>query len=101
VADDPRLTMPVLVDTVQATRRSAPVARLLLGQFEGRNKVATALIDLADLDLRVMRHRLGETDAVSRSRLRSPPPGSLRRSTSRAPCAVPSWPPASGRSSAS
>ena len=99
--DDPRLTIPVLLDIIQVGRRSSHVARLLLGQLEGRDEVATALIDLADLDLPVMRHRFGETDAVSRSRLRSPPPGSLRRSTSRAPCAVPSWPPASGRSSAS
>jgi len=141
-------------------------------------KLPPALIDLADLDLPVMRHRLGETDAappgavglseklnradglvivapeykngypgslknafdylpagilrrkpigivtvssggigglnclaqlqlvclamgVSRTRLRSPSPGSMRRSTSRAPCAVRSWPLASGRSSAS
>ncbi len=176
--DDPRLTIPVLLGTIRAGRRSAHVARLLLGQLEGRDEVATALIDLADLDLPVMRHRLGETDAappgavglseklsradglvivapeykngypgslknafdylpagilrrkpigivtvssggfgglnclaqlrlvclamgVSRSRLRSPSPGSMRRSTSRAPCAIRSWPPASGRSSTS
>jgi NAD(P)H-dependent FMN reductase len=148
------------------------------GQLEGHDEVATALIDLADLDLPVMRHRLGETDAAppgavglseklnradglvivapeykngypgslknafdylpagilrrkpigivtvssggfgglnclaqlqlvclamgeSRSRLHSPTPGSMRRSTIRAPYAVRSWPLVSGRSSAS
>ena len=176
--DDPRLTIPVLLGTIRAGRRSAHVARLILGRLEGRDEVATALIDLADLDLPVMRHRLGESDApppgavglseqlsradglvivapeykngypgslknafdylpagilrrkpigivtlssggfgglnclaqlrliclamgVSRSRLRSPSPGSMRRSTSRAPCAIRSWPPASVRSSTS
>jgi hypothetical protein len=98
--DEPRLNIPVLLGTIRAGRRSVHVARLLLDRLEGRDEVATALIDLADLDLPVMRHRLGETDAVSRSRLRSPSPGSMRRSTSRAPCTVRSWPPASGRSSA-
>jgi NAD(P)H-dependent FMN reductase len=58
----PRLTIPVLLGTIRAGRRSAQVDRLLLGQLEGRDEVATALIDLADLDLPVMRHRLGETD---------------------------------------
>ena len=60
--DDPRLTIPVLLGTIRTGRRSAHVARLLLGRLEGRNDVATALIDLADLDLPVMRDRLGETD---------------------------------------
>jgi NAD(P)H-dependent FMN reductase len=178
VPDDPPLTTPLLLGTIRAGRRSPHVARLLLGQLEGHDEVATALIVLADLDLLVTRHRLGVTDAappgavgpsvklnradglvivtpeykngypgslkfafdylpagiqrrkaigvvtvssgelgglnclaqlqlvclamgVSRSRLFSPSPGSMRRSTSRAPCAVPSWPPASGRSSAS
>ena len=62
--DDPRLTIPVLLGTIRASRRSAHVARLLLGRLEGLAKVATALIDLADLDLPVMRDRLGETDAA-------------------------------------
>ena len=64
--DDPRLTIPVLLGTVRAGRRSAHVARLLLGRLEGRDEVATALIDLADLDLPAMRHRLGETDVDPR-----------------------------------
>ena len=59
--DDPRLSIPLLIGTIRAGRRSAHVARLLLGRLEGRDEVATALIDLADLDLPVMRHRLGET----------------------------------------
>jgi NAD(P)H-dependent FMN reductase len=67
--DDPRLTIPLLLGTIRAGRRSAHVARLLLGRLEGRDEVATALIDLADLDLPVMRHRLGESDA--------PPPGAV------------------------
>ena len=176
--DNPRLTIPVLLGTIRAGRRSAHVARLLLGRLEGRDEVATALIDLADLDLPVMRHRLGDTDdappgavglseklsradgvvivapeykngypgslknafdylpagilrrkpigsltvssggfvglsclapwrlvflamGVSRSRLRSRYPGLMRRSTSRAPCAIRSWPRASRRSSTS
>jgi NAD(P)H-dependent FMN reductase len=60
--DDPRLTIPVHLGTIRATRQNAHVARQLLGQLEGRDEVATTLIDLADLDLPVMRHRLGETD---------------------------------------
>ena len=62
--DDPRLTIPVLLGNIRAGRRSAHVARLLLGQFEGGDEVATALIDLVDLDFRVMQHRLAETDAA-------------------------------------
>ena len=62
--DDPRLTIPVLLGTIRAGRRSVHVARLLLGRLAGRDEVATALIDLADLDLPVMRHRLGETHAA-------------------------------------
>ena len=69
VPDDPRLSIPVLICTIRASRRSAHVARLLLGQLEGRDEVATALIDLVDLDLPVMRHRPGETDAA--------PPGAV------------------------
>jgi NAD(P)H-dependent FMN reductase len=64
--DDPRLTIPVLLGTIPAGRRSAHVVRLLLGQLEGPDEVATALIDLADLDLPVMRRCLGETDAAPR-----------------------------------
>ena len=46
--DDPRLTIPVLLGTIRAGRRSAHVARLLLGQLEGRDEVATALIRSCD-----------------------------------------------------
>jgi NAD(P)H-dependent FMN reductase len=60
--EEPRLNIPVLLGTIRVGRRSAHVARLLLGRLEGRNDVATALIDLADLDIPVMRDRLGETD---------------------------------------
>jgi NAD(P)H-dependent FMN reductase len=66
MADDPRLSIPVLLGTVRAVRRSAHVARLLLGALADRGEVGTALIDLADLDLPGMRYRLGETvDAPS------------------------------------
>ena len=63
--DDPRLTIPVLLGTIRAGRRSAHVALLPLGQLEGFDEVVIVLIDLADLDIPVMRHRLGETDAAS------------------------------------
>jgi NAD(P)H-dependent FMN reductase len=64
--EDSRLSIPVLLGTIRSGRRSAHVARLLLGRVEGRGEVRTALIDLADLDLPVMRHRLGEAvDAPS------------------------------------
>ena len=67
--DDRRLSIPVLLGTIRVGRRSAHVARLLLGRLDGHGEVATALIDLAELDLPVMRHRLGETDAA--------PPGAV------------------------
>jgi NAD(P)H-dependent FMN reductase len=60
--EDPRLNIPVLLGTIRVGRRSAHVARLLLGRLEARDGVATALIDLVELDLPVMRNRLGETD---------------------------------------
>ena len=47
----PRLIIPVLLGTIRAGRRSAHVARLLPGQLEDRDEVATAPIDPADLDL--------------------------------------------------
>ena len=40
--DDPRLTIPVLLGTIRAGRRSAHLGRLLLGQLEGRDEVGTA-----------------------------------------------------------
>jgi hypothetical protein len=72
MSDDPRLTTPVLLDTIRAGRRTAHVARLLLGQLEGRDEAATALIGVVDLDLPAIRHRLGETDAT--------PPGAAGQS---------------------
>jgi NAD(P)H-dependent FMN reductase len=68
--DDARLTIPVLLGAIRAGRRSAHVARLLLGRLEARDEIATALIDLADLDLPVMRYRLGESEPS--------PPGAIR-----------------------
>ena len=59
------LALAVVWFVARASRlRGAGLARLLLGQLEGRDEVRTALIALADLDLPVMRHRLGETDAA-------------------------------------
>jgi NAD(P)H-dependent FMN reductase len=60
--DDPRLTIPLLLGTIRAAQWIAHVARLFLGRLEGRDDGATALIDLADRDLPVMRDRLGEPD---------------------------------------
>jgi NAD(P)H-dependent FMN reductase len=60
--EESRPFIPVLLGTVRVGRRSLHVARLLLGELEGRGGIDTKLIDLADLDLPVMRRRLGETD---------------------------------------
>ena len=49
--DDPRLSIPVFICAIRASRRNAHVARLLLGQVEGRDEVGTTLIALVDLDL--------------------------------------------------
>jgi NAD(P)H-dependent FMN reductase len=48
------------------------VARSLLAEFESRNAIHTELIDLARLDLPVMRYRLSDTD--------SPPAGAVELS---------------------
>jgi hypothetical protein len=61
--DDPRLTISVFLGTIRAGWRTAHVAQLLLRLPEGRDEVATALINLVDLHLPVMRH-LVETDAA-------------------------------------
>ncbi len=71
--EGPGLAIPVLLGTVRAGRRSAHVARLVLGDLERRGEVDTELIDLADLDLPVMRYRLGATD--------NPPSGAVELST--------------------
>jgi NAD(P)H-dependent FMN reductase len=55
-----KLAIPVLLGTIRAGRRSAHVARLLLDELGARDGVQTELIDLAELDLPVMQHRLGE-----------------------------------------
>jgi NAD(P)H-dependent FMN reductase len=70
MSEESRLSILVLLGTIRAGRRSAHVARLLLGQLEGRGEVTTALIDLADLDLPVMRHRLGESDGAPSGAIR-------------------------------
>jgi NAD(P)H-dependent FMN reductase len=62
-------TIPILLGTSRVGCRSARVARYLLGELEGRRECETGLIDLAGLDLPVMRHRLGDTV--------SPPPGAV------------------------
>jgi NAD(P)H-dependent FMN reductase len=62
----------VLICTIRAGRWSAHVARLLLSQLEGCDEFDIALNALVNLDLPVMRHRLGQTDAA--------PPGIVRLS---------------------
>jgi NAD(P)H-dependent FMN reductase len=61
----------VLLGTVRLGRRSADVARLVLRDLQARDSIETDLIDLADLDLPVMRSRLGEpgTDTAQASAL--------------------------------
>jgi NAD(P)H-dependent FMN reductase len=67
------LTIPVLLGTIRLGRRSAGVARLVLRELQDRKGIATELIDLADLDLPVMRYRLGESP--------SDPPGASALAT--------------------
>ena len=57
-----RLSVPLVLGAIRVGRRSAHVARLLLGELMRRDEVDTELIDLAELDIPAMRHRLGETD---------------------------------------
>jgi NAD(P)H-dependent FMN reductase len=71
--EETRPSIPVFLGTSRVGRRSAHVARMLLGELENRGGIDTELIDLADLDLPIMRHRLGETE--------SPPPGAIELST--------------------
>jgi NAD(P)H-dependent FMN reductase len=67
MAEDRRLVIPVLLGTIRAGRRSAHVARHVLRELEGRPGIDTRLLDLAELDLPMMRRRLSEAD--------DPPPG--------------------------
>ena len=71
--EQPRPAIPVLLGTSRVGCRSARVARSLLGELESRSVIHTELIDLARLDLPVMRYRLGDTD--------SPPAGATELST--------------------
>jgi NAD(P)H-dependent FMN reductase len=71
--ENSRFSIPVLLGTSRAGRRSAHVARLALCQLETRGEIETELIDLADLDLSVMRYRLDEQE--------NPPAGLIRLST--------------------
>jgi NAD(P)H-dependent FMN reductase len=67
VPEEWRPNIPVLLGTIRVGRRSGHAARLLVSELENRGGIDTALIDLADFDLPVMRNRLGDTD--------TPPPG--------------------------
>ena len=49
--EETRPSIPVFLGTSRVGRRSAHVARLLLGELENRGGIDTELIDLADLDL--------------------------------------------------
>jgi NAD(P)H-dependent FMN reductase len=60
--EESRPSIPVFLGTTRAGCQSALVARLLLGQLESRGGIDAELIDLADLDLSVMRYRLSEID---------------------------------------
>jgi len=71
--EESRPSIPVLLGTSRVGRRSARVARLLLGDLQSRGGIDTELLDLAELDLPVMRYRLGETD--------SPPSGAIELSS--------------------
>jgi NAD(P)H-dependent FMN reductase len=62
-----RPNIPLFLGTSRVGRRSGHVARLLLGELESRGGIDTDLIDLGDLDLPVMRYRLGDSA--------DPPPG--------------------------
>jgi NAD(P)H-dependent FMN reductase len=72
MANESRPAIPVLLGTSRVGRRSAHVARLVLVELENRTGICTELIDLASIDLPVMRHRLGDTD--------SPPSGAVELS---------------------
>jgi NAD(P)H-dependent FMN reductase len=67
-----RLFIPVLLGTSRVGCRSAGVARSLLRELQAHDAIHTELIDLAILDLPVMRHRIGDGD--------SPPPGATELS---------------------
>jgi NAD(P)H-dependent FMN reductase len=58
-----RPSIPVLLGTSRVGCRSAGVARTLLLALETRGGIHSELIDLAGLDLPIMRHRLGDTDS--------------------------------------
>jgi NAD(P)H-dependent FMN reductase len=62
------LRLPVILGSVRRGRRSPVVAQFIHDRLTGRDRVATELVDLADLDLPVMEERL---------RLRDDPPAGL------------------------
>ena len=78
--DDPRLTIPVLRGTIRASRRSAHVARLLLGQLEGYDKVATALTDAAPPGAVGLSEKLSRADGlvIAAPEYKNGYPGSLK-----------------------
>lgn len=59
--EESRPSILLLIGTTRVGRRSAHVARLLQAEMEGRSGIVSGRIDLAELDLPVMRHRLGDT----------------------------------------
>ncbi len=61
--DEAKHFIPVLLGTTRAGRRSVRVAQLLVSELETRGEIDTSLIDLAEVDLPVMRYRLGDTDS--------------------------------------
>jgi NAD(P)H-dependent FMN reductase len=64
--DEPTSNIPVLLGTRRIGRRSERVAQFVRGALAARDGVETELIDLAVVDLPILRERPDETD--------SPPP---------------------------
>ena len=60
--EESRPSILVLLGTVRVGARSVRVARLLKSELELRGGTGVEGIDLADLDLPIMRHRLGDSD---------------------------------------
>jgi NAD(P)H-dependent FMN reductase len=61
MADPSRPTIPILLGTTRAGFRSARVAQALLRALTTRGGTFTELVDLANLNLPVMHHRIGDS----------------------------------------
>src|SRR5262249_34945490 len=72
MADVSRPVIPILLGTTRSGCRSARVARAFLGALVKRGGTVTELVDLATLDLPVMRDRIGDGEIA--------PPGAIELS---------------------